>query len=104
MSACPEKCGRSVVYVTMTATRRLMPVDPVPDDRGNVYARRVAGRLHGHVRTAGEECPPGWLTYMPHVRTCEVHLHLHRYETGARGAPGPNVQPALIDLPTEEKA
>lgn len=102
MSACREKCGRSIIFVTMTATGKRMAVDPVPDEGGNVYARivRVRGRklLEGHVRAAGEPLPAGWQTYMPHVRTCVVALHLHRYETRARGAPGPKTQPALFDI------
>jgi hypothetical protein len=99
MSACSKGCGRAVVFVTMTATKKLMPVDPVPDELGNVYARTIGGRLAGHVRVKGEQCPTGWQTYMPHWRTCEVALHLEKYETGARGAPGPNTQPQLFDTP-----
>lgn len=100
MAACKDMCGRSVVYVTMTATQKLMAVDPVPDEGGNVYARTVRGRLDGHVRTKHEPLPAGHRVYMQHRLTCEVVLHLHRFETGARGAPGPKTQPALFDLPT----
>lgn len=98
MSKCRRQCGRSIKFVTMSATNKNMPVDPVPDEGGNVYARLVGGRLVGHVRTSGEPLPDGWQIYMPHVRTCDVALHLHRFETGARGAPGPKTQPALFDL------
>jgi hypothetical protein len=105
MAGCREKCGRPVVFVTMTATGKLMAVDPVPDEGGNVYARTVRHRgltrLEGHVRAAGEPLPDGWTTYMPHVRTCTVVVHLNRYETGARGAPGPKTQPALFDLTSQ---
>jgi len=101
MAACREKCGRSIVFVRMTETGKNLPVDPVPDEGGNVYAHPVHGRLFGHVRTAGEPLPDGWQIYMPHVRTCVVALHLNRYETGARGAPGPKTQPALFDLTSQ---
>ena len=100
MSACSKGCGQAVVFVTMTASKKLMPVDPVPDEGGNVYARLVGGRLAGHVRTKDEALPDGWRVYMPHWRTCEVALHLNRYETGARGAPGPNTAPTLPGLDT----
>lgn len=47
-----------------------MPVDPYPDPDGNVYARRSAGQLLGHVAHDGEQLPTGWRVYMLHFATC----------------------------------
>ncbi|WP_375425968.1 hypothetical protein [uncultured Friedmanniella sp.] len=54
-------------------TGRVMPVDPVPDERGNVLAERARdGHLiRGLVRPVdqGDPAPP-LKRYMPHFATC----------------------------------
>jgi hypothetical protein len=95
MSHCRE-CGRSIAWVTLI-TGRAMPVEPVPDARGNVVARWVHGRLvDGMVRQrASTPVPPGWELYMPHRATCT------KVNVGGGGRPMPATvtgkQPPLIE-------
>jgi hypothetical protein len=88
-------CGIGIRFVYITTSKKTMPVDPQPDDDGNVYARVVGGRLTGHVKVKGEECPAGWATFMPHFATC-------RY---ARRGPtkGKHKPQTLFDRPIEER-
>lgn len=94
MSACRE-CRRPIKFVHITTTQRPMPIDAVPDEGGNVFARVVGGRLAGHVKTKGEDLPEGWQIFMPHHATCEVA------NRGRSSAPVPSRAPTLFDLPTE---
>lgn len=63
-------CGVGLRFVRVENSGRVMPVDPAPDEDGNVIARMVSGVLTGHVLTKDEETPPGWQRYMPHFATC----------------------------------
>jgi hypothetical protein len=48
-----------------------MPVNPVPDDEGNVAAMRDArGTWVGHVLKADERAAPYEKRFMPHFATC----------------------------------
>lgn len=78
MSAC-KKCRNPIRFVLNTDTGRRIPVDAVPDEDGNVLARRGKdGELVGHVMTKGEQTPdviPGqtsWSRWMPHFATCQA--------------------------------
>jgi hypothetical protein len=65
-----RECGTGLRFVYLTTSKKSMPVDPTPDDDGNVFARVLGGRLTGHVQVKGEELPAGWQSYMPHFATC----------------------------------
>ena len=65
-----RRCGYPIRFVKIAGTGSLLPVNPAPDDDGNVLARTAAGNLHGHVRRKGEALPDGWHIYMPHHATC----------------------------------
>lgn len=67
-----HRCGVTITFVRML-TGRIMPVDPVPDERGNVLAERArSGHLiHGLVRPIDQDVPdPALRRYMPHWATC----------------------------------
>lgn len=67
-------CRRPVAWVLLSTGNR-MPVDPVPDERGNVAARLVGRRLEGRVLKKDEPAPEGWQRYMPHQALCEIASH-----------------------------
>lgn len=97
MSKCRD-CSVGIKFVRMPKGK-LMPIDPVPDEDGNVVARLVGGSLAGHVLTKGEEVPDGWTRFMPHAATCAVR------NRSRRGAPSPRQAPSLFDDPqTTERA
>lgn len=94
MSHCRD-CGLPIAWVTLLSGR-VMPVEPVPDARGNVMARWRLGRLlDGMVRPVGMSTPPGWERYMPHKATCP------ELNSGGGGRPAPATvtgeQPPLIE-------
>lgn len=97
MAKCRD-CWAPIRFVHITTTGRPLPVDAVADEGGNVFARVIAGRLTGRVRTKDEQLPEGWQIWMPHHATCEIKLREQRLK-GARGSPGPTAQPALFDIP-----
>ncbi|GAA0189681.1 hypothetical protein GCM10008944_01370 [Cytobacillus oceanisediminis] len=70
-------CRRPVKYVLLPTGKR-MPVDPVPDEDGNVAARLVGRQLTGHVLRRGEDVPDGWQRFMPHQALCEIASHLRK--------------------------
>jgi hypothetical protein len=90
MSKCRD-CSVAIKFVRIAPKGRMMPIDPVPDEDGNVVARLVGGSLAGHVLTKGEEVPEGWQRYMPHAATCAVR------NRGRRGVPSPRQAPTLFD-------
>lgn len=90
-----RNCGVPLRFVQMTTTNRVMPVDPTPDEDGNVIARVVGGRLAGHVLTKDEEVPAGWARYMPHFSTCRFSPRRRR------GTPQPRT--LFDELPTETR-
>lgn len=89
-------CGASLRFVRMENTGKLVPVDPTPDDGGNVYAHPAGDALHGHVKTKGEQLPPAWAVYMPHHATCR--------DSRRRAGRSARAPMTLLDrLPTEER-
>lgn len=104
MSAC-RKCSSPIRFVHNTESGKRIPVDPVPDESGNVLAQVKAIRsttgaitgteLIGHPRHKGEETPTGWALFMPHYATCRARI------TRGRGSPRPQT---LFDrIETEER-
>lgn len=104
MSAC-KRCSDPIRFVTNTETGKRIPVDPVPDESGNVLAKaqqirattgEVTGtELVGHPRRKGEETPPGWALYMPHYATCRARIQ--------RGRGTPRPQTLFDRIETEER-
>lgn len=65
-------CRAPIVFVRMLAGN-VMPVDPAPDDLGNVIARRTPGGALLEGRVLGDKraaTPPGLVRLMPHWATC----------------------------------
>lgn len=48
----------------------VMPVNPRPDNHGNVAAWRVGHELHGHVVSRSNPIRPRMDLWMPHAATC----------------------------------
>lgn len=69
------RCGRPIVFVrnVLAQVETFIPVEPVPDGEGNVWAvRDDRGRLSGWpVSAQHPPRPPGRL-YMPHPAICPV--------------------------------
>ena len=93
MSAC-RTCSFPIRFVKMR-TGSSMPVDPVPDNLGNVVALRdQIGRLtDGHIVPPDQPTPDGYTRLMPHYGTCAKTPARKKPRT-----PGPPVaaEPALF--------
>lgn len=88
-------CHRPVAWVLTDGGAR-MPVDPKPDEAGNVYVRAVQGRYRAKVSSKAEPRPPG-VPFMPHWATCPEH------NKGAKPRqPKPEPAPSLFDHTQEE--
>lgn len=64
-------CTLPIRFVTLTSGKK-MPVNPKPNDRGNVATRLIAGELHG--RVVGPRSKPAdhrEVLYMAHFATCD---------------------------------
>lgn len=86
MPKCRE-CGAPIKFVKAITTGRLIPVDAVPDEGGNVIARRGPdSKLVGRALTKDERVAEGVLVFMPHHATCEVQA---RRKARARQQAGP---------------
>lgn len=71
MSAC-RVCSAPIVFVRMRSSGKPMPVDPIPDERGNIAALR-AGKgqyVDGHYLHQGQAIADGEVQLMPHFATC----------------------------------
>lgn len=96
MSAC-FRCHAVIKFVTMEATRKSVPVEPHPDSRGTVAARKVkpAGygmhpRLFGYVISHDRPLEDGYVLYMAHHAEC--------YRIAPVEVPKPAPDPTLFDL------
>lgn len=71
MSAC-RTCTFPIKFVRMRESGKAMPIDPVPDDTGNI-ACTPAGReyVDGHYLAAGEQLAQGEVRMMQHWYTCD---------------------------------
>lgn len=63
-------CAAPIRFVHLD-TGKAMPVDPIPNARGNVAARRIGSKLHGYVISATHPMDPMFLRMVPHYATCE---------------------------------
>lgn len=66
-------CGLPIRFIRITTTDRPMPINPMPDETGNVAGRLSGGRLVGFVISRDHR--PGPLDpfrFMPHAATCEA--------------------------------
>lgn len=72
LSECRD-CHLPIRFVLIETTGRPMPINPLPDEKGNVCARIAGGRLVGFVQSNDRR--PGPLDpfrFMPHAATCEA--------------------------------
>lgn len=84
-------CRQRIEYVVMTATGKLVPIDPIAVDDGNVCGRRSTdGKLWGYVISAEHPPQPGWRRWAAHFGTCP-----DRNRPEPRPAPEP--PPTLFD-------
>lgn len=90
-------CSGQVLWVTLPSGKR-MPVDPEPDDDGNVAAYRDArGVWVGHVLRADERTAPFEKRFVPHFATCAPVIAQRQAERD--GARGGNVVPFRRPVP-----
>lgn len=77
-----RRCTAPIRFVALTNGSAL-PVNPLPDPKGNVCARKVAGRLRGYVISREHAADPLFLRFMPHHATCQENLRATRPEDPA---------------------
>ena len=65
-----DECQARIVYVTMTATGKRVPVDPIPDDKGTVCGRLVGNILVGYVVSQSRPHERPYTRYTAHFGTC----------------------------------
>lgn len=64
-------CSASILFVRMAATGRPMPIDPAPDDRGNIAAQKAPrGYVNGRYLAKDEQLREHEIRFMPHWGTC----------------------------------
>ena len=90
-----DECQARVVFVTMQATGKRIPVDPIPNDVGTVCARLVGNQLQGYVISRDHPHERIYTRYTAHYGTCPDRQ---------RPAPKPKTEPAptLFDIPTQQ--
>lgn len=74
LSECRD-CGDPIRFVLIETTGRPMPVNPMPNQAGNVAAHLSGGRLLGFVVSRDRQ--PGPLDpfrFMPHAATCDARV------------------------------
>lgn len=72
LSECKD-CHLPIRFVWIVTTGRAMPVNPQPDERGNVAAHIAGGRVCGFVISQDRRPGPlDPLRFMPHAATCEA--------------------------------
>jgi hypothetical protein len=75
----------------MTDTGKALPVDPIPDDEGNVCARAIGGgRLVGYVISEAHPAERGYTRFAAHFATCPSRVK-------APKPPAPEPAPTLFD-------
>lgn len=90
MSKACFSCGATIEFVSLEGSSRVMPIDPVPDDRGNVAVVRRGRKLIGYVVSKAWPWKQPYVLHMPHRASCKpdkprVTLSEHRAKTA--GAP-----------------
>lgn len=89
-----ELCRARIVFVTMTATDKRVPVDPIPVDDGNICARLNGKRLEGYAVSKDHPAERIYTRYASHFATCASR---------ERPAPKPETElpPTLFDAAEE---
>jgi hypothetical protein len=89
-----DACQARIVYVTMQATGKRVPVDPIPDDEGTVCARLVGNQLQGYVASKDHPHERPYTRYMTHHATCADR---------PRPAPKPPAEDPLLLFDLEDR-
>jgi hypothetical protein len=93
-----RRCGRPIGWV-LTDKNRRMPIDPEPDDDGNVICHYEAGVLRATVLSKGNPRPAG-VAFMPHFATCSALARRTRRDAAREiepRKPKPEPAPSLFD-------
>ena len=71
MTSC-RRCPAAILFIRMRDSGKAMPVDPWPDDRGNIAALPAGPKTYvdGHYLAAHEPLAVGEVRLMPHWSTC----------------------------------
>lgn len=65
-----NECCNPILFVQLDTGKRI-PVDPMPNTRGNVAAMRIGNNLHGYVVQRGVlTISDRYTLHMPHAATC----------------------------------
>ena len=65
-----SECCNPILFVLLNTGKRI-PVDPMPNPRGNVAAMRIGHNLHGFVLSATHpDHRAPYVLHMPHHATC----------------------------------
>lgn len=75
----------------------MMPLDPEPNEDGNVFCEFDAGTLIGRVKLKGDARPPG-VAHMAHFATCPVR---RKRKSPKTPKPKPEPAPSLFDTQGE---
>lgn len=62
-------CQGPIVFLRLD-TGSVIPLDPMPNQRGNVDAMRIGQQLHGHVISAAKPHEDRYTRMIPHAATC----------------------------------
>ena len=83
MTSC-RRCPAAILFVRMRSGKA-MPVDPWPDDRGNIAALPTGPKTYtdGRYLAKGESLAEGEVRLMPHWGTCGHN------PAGVKGRPRP---------------
>lgn len=85
-------CAFPILFVKVG--KSLIPVNPLPDDKGNVAAMVIGSSLHGYVLSKTQPWRAPYLLMMPHHATCEA----------VERKASPPDDPALFEFTTTEGA
>lgn len=69
MSTCRD-CHATIRFVHVADAA--IPVDPIPNEAGNVAARPQGSTLIGYRVTKARPLEPGYRVYMPHRAACRT--------------------------------
>ena len=66
-----RECGLEIMYLHTRHGKR-MPVDPYPDENGNIAARPYPGAYVDAHMVSDRTPPAGYRLFMPHRATCQA--------------------------------
>lgn len=90
-----KRCGRRISWVATAKSR--MPVDPNPDETGNVFVSMRNGTPYGVVATKQDPRPPG-VAFVPHFATCPVLNKGRKSAVEKPAKPPPPPPPPELEL------